>query len=214
MALGNYHRTSRDKGQGGYCNHRKRSPNANDGDAAAPSPMVMGVVNLGRGQRDPTDILIRTYPRDSSRIPTEAGSPSNPHFHAHNRWRPEPPTINVNPVTVVMGDVAKRFIGHPTLVAIIVDPPAAGKRPPVGVDVGRSPHFLVFILVVDPFPSSILIQYTGVIMQLPRKISCGFTCDFLSFFPQSVPVAVPAVPRGIHGPGTGRNRMTVRQQGW
>ena len=119
---GRYERHTADRdGHNGCCAD-------NDGGR---SPVVVRIVDFSRGQRDPTDIGVSTYPGDPSRVPAKSDGRAGCDFDDRGRGRPVPCAIDQQPVAIMVCDVSERLFGHPDLILVIVRPSADRKGLPV-----------------------------------------------------------------------------------
>jgi hypothetical protein len=163
----------------------------------------MGIIDFSRGQRDPADISLSTYPGDPSGIPAKTDDRAGCDLDDRRRWRPVPSAVDNHPVAIMVRNISERLIGHPDLIAVIVSPSADGKGLPGCRDSGGPPEFVVVTLIIDLFPRSGLFQIVGIILKLRREVFDPFPLDFNPFGPHGIPRGVPVIPRGIHLTVTG-----------
>ncbi len=119
------------------CRHKRQAANRDgrggrcaDNDCRR-TPVVVRIVDLSRGQRDPTDIRVSAYPGDPSRIPAKSDGGADCDSGGRGRRRPVPSVTDQQPVAIMVSNVSERLIGYPDLILVIVRPSADRKGLPI-----------------------------------------------------------------------------------
>jgi hypothetical protein len=96
-----------------------------DDHCMRPPPGTVAVVGLEWCQRHPSHIRSSVNPRNPSRIPVEAHiEQGHTDADANHRRGPVPVIPHVDPVAVMMGDIAEGFCRNPCLVSVPIGPAA------------------------------------------------------------------------------------------
>ncbi len=187
-------------------------------DHGAGSPVMVGIIRLGRGQGYPSYVHRGMNPGHSSRVPAGA-IVINGHAHGHldpgcgGSPVPASATVHAYPVAVMVGHVPERFLGNPGVILVPFRPSAPGERGPVIVHGGWTPQGPLLAFVINGFPTSVLVQVIGIVSQVRRQIAGGIALYGDPLGPCFFPGGVPVVPRGVDGSGALFHRLAVRQQG-
>ena len=163
------------------------------------TPVMMRIIDFGRGQRDPTDICVGAYPGDPSRIPAKSDGGPGCDLDDRCGGRPVPSAVDDHPVAIMVGNVSKRLIGHPDLIAVIIGPSADGEGLPIWFNSRRPPELAVFALIINPFPRSGLLQVVGVVLKLRREYLTVSPLTWL-FWSRRCPARRSSHPMSVHGP--------------
>lgn len=167
------------------------------GGNGSPSPVAMGVIRLMGCQGNPSHIGPGVNPRYPSRIPCksdmEQRQPGPDHDMGHRR-RPIPISGRENPVAVMMGHIAERFVGNPDVVAMPYDPGAPAKRRPAGADMDRAPKPVVVAFVIDPLPMAVRVQRISLAAQFRGQIGGRLPTGVHALGPKVVHSLVPIRP--------------------
>ena len=123
------------------------------------TPRPVAVVRLVRSEGYPSYVRPGVNPKNPSGIPEEAHiEERHADAHAYHRWGPVPIVSHVDPVAVMVGDVAEGFCRNPRLVPIPVGPAAYGERRPSQTHGGGAPEPALRTGIVNFLPPSILVE--------------------------------------------------------
>ena len=173
-----------------------------DDHVRVPAPRPVAVIGLVRGERHPADGAVIVQPAHPARVPGKAEEQGRGPAHRAHRWRrPVPGTgrFNVHPRTVVVGHVTERFVRHPAVVAVVHDPAAGGVGPPVRLDPGRPPQFVVGAFVAHPLPAAVFLEGGRLLADGRGQVVGGAAGGVDPLGPVIVAQGVPVVPVGIDG---------------
>ena len=112
-----------------------------------------------------------------------------------------------------MGDIPKRLVRHPAVVAVVDHPPAGGERAPARIDPGRPPQVAIAAFVVDPFPAAVLLKRVGIVANGLGQIGCRLPAGLQALGPDAVAIRVPIIPGSIHSAVALRGFPAVGYQG-
>ncbi len=134
------------------------------------SPVTVAVVRLARRQGHPPHMASRVNPGNPSRIPEESDvEEREPDAYTDHRRGPVPVLPCINPVSVMVGDIAEWFRWNPGLIPIPVGPATDGERRPAHGDT-RPPKPAPLAIVGNIFPTSIFFKYISLVPETRRKV--------------------------------------------
>ena len=126
----------------------------------------MAVIALIRRQGYPADIYAGVYPGHSSRVPAKSYVKEREacvnHHMGYGR-SPVPVTVCEYPIAVVVSYVTERLMGNPDIVPAPDGPSAHGKWSPSGTHINRTPEIIVCPIIVNSFPSAMLLDRKSVV---------------------------------------------------
>jgi hypothetical protein len=132
------------------------------------SPAAITIVGFPGSQGQPPHPSTTVYPRHPSRKPEkwegkERRADTNPD-EGHGR-SPIPIPPCEYPGAVVVSYVSKRFARDPGMVPIPYNPSARCIWRPSRADIERTPEIVIDSIVVNPFPSAMLVQNVSIMME-------------------------------------------------
>ncbi len=164
-----------------------------------PSPGAAAVVDFPRRQRHPAHGDAAVNPGDPPRIPEEADVEKGEADAPACNWRgPAPAVSDIDPVAVMVGDVAEGLRRNPGQFPRPVGPAPHSERGPAPGNSSRLPEPALLPLVEKLLPFAVFFKGVGLIAEFRRKILVGRSrCLFFSQ-PEIFTGHVPPVPIGIH----------------
>jgi hypothetical protein len=182
-------------------------------DGADP-PVIVRIIRLSGCQGDPAHIIVPVDPAHAARTPVVVLIPVVAHpgrstTHPGRAPVPAAAAVDAHPVAMVMGHVAERLVGNPTVVPVVYGPSARRERSPACAYAGGLPQGSVFAVVIDLLPATVFLEGVGILLQIGRKIFDGIPFDLHALGPEIVPSQIPVVPVAIDLAVCGHNLVGI-----